>query len=76
MSTRWSRPRTGCSPTPICVRRWDAPAREHCLAHFSLDAVAARWLSLLEPLLESAPRSGSGRMSAGSLSMMTIEDAG
>ncbi|MGA8726989.1 MAG: glycosyltransferase family 4 protein [Acidimicrobiales bacterium] len=28
-------------------------AREHCLAHFSLDAVAARWLSLLEPLLES-----------------------
>ncbi len=34
-------------------------AREHCLAHFSLDAVAARWLSLLEPLLET-PR-GRGR---------------
>jgi len=33
-------------------------AREHCLAHFSLDAVAARWLSLLEPLLDHAPDRG------------------
>ncbi len=29
-------------------------AREHCLTHFGLDAVAARWLSLLEPLLQRA----------------------
>ena len=31
-------------------------ARRHCRDHFSLDAVADRWLSLLEPLLASAAR--------------------
>jgi glycosyltransferase involved in cell wall biosynthesis len=33
-------------------------ARDHCLAHFSIDAVAARWLSLLEPLLQCPPDRG------------------
>jgi glycosyltransferase involved in cell wall biosynthesis len=36
-------------------------AREHCVANFSLDAVAARWLSLLEPLLASAVGSPNAR---------------
>ena len=31
-------------------------ARRHCRDHFGLDAVADRWLSLLEPLLASAAR--------------------
>jgi glycosyltransferase involved in cell wall biosynthesis len=31
-------------------------ARSHCLTHFSLEAVAARWLSLLEPLFEDVSR--------------------
>jgi glycosyltransferase involved in cell wall biosynthesis len=34
-------------------------ARRHCRAHFSLDDVAERWLSILEPLLASSTGAGS-----------------
>jgi glycosyltransferase involved in cell wall biosynthesis len=42
---------------PELRSRMGRAAREHCLEHFSTDAVGARWMAILQPLLAKIPSS-------------------